>query len=169
MSMGNTLKTLIREAIQEVILENSQPLVIYRGKSDVSGTDKGLGVNSIGIGNRLVAALGPNFTDNIEIAKKFGKNIETKEFNVPNVLELKTYNDIIGLYKQYENELPQGLAGKIKNSSGDEQLELIQFAGQKLREILKKRYNLIKAPLAKADDDFLKSKGLNGSLYIDLS
>jgi len=64
--------------------------------------------------------------------------------------------------------LPAGLAGKIRYSNGQEQLDLIQLAGRELRKILSKRYGYIKSPLAISDASYLTQKGLTGDLYIPL-
>ena len=64
--------------------------------------------------------------------------------------------------------LPFGLAGKIKKIGGQEQLDLIQLAGNELRKILSKKYGYIKSPLAISDANYLTQKGLTGDLYIPL-
>ena len=78
------------------------------------------------------------------------------------------YNDIINLYQQYKNLLTPGIAGMIKNSGGQEQLEYIQQAGRELRDILSKKYGYIVSPLAVSDANYLSQKGLTGNLYIPL-
>ena len=149
------------------LLNEAQPeLTVYRGVNPTYG-DIGLGINSTKIGDKLVATLGPNHTNNIEVAKKFGKQIITTKLKGSG-LELSHYNDIVRLYKQYENMLPAGLAGKINTSKGQVQLELIQLAGKELRNILSKRYGYIKSPLAISDASYLSEKGLTGDLYIPL-
>jgi len=140
--------------------------VVYRGVNPAYG-NVGLGINSTKPGDKLVATLGANHTDNIEVAKKFGKQIITTKLKGPG-LKLSHYNDIIELYKQYENVLPAGLAGKIKSSNGQAQLDLIRFAGKELRNILSKKYGYIKSPLAVSDASYLSEKGLTGDLYIPL-
>ena len=147
-------------------MEESDGLTVYRGVKPGS-RDINLGINSTKIGDKLVATLGPNYTDNLDIAKQFGKEIKTIKLSGPG-LELSHYNDIINLYKQYENMLLPDLAKKIKNSSGQEQLELIQLAGKELRDILSKKYGYVKSPLAISDANYLKQKGLTGDLYIPL-
>jgi hypothetical protein len=114
-----------------------------------------------------VATLGPNHTENLEVAKRFGKQIITTDLKGPG-LELSHYNDIINLYKQYENMLPAGIAKQIKYSGGQEQLDLIQLAGKELRKILSKKYGYVKSPLAASDANYLREKGLTGDLYIPL-
>ncbi len=147
-------------------MEESDGLTVYRGVRPGS-RDINLGINSTKIGDKLVATLGPNYTDNLEVAKQFGKEIKTTKLSGSG-LELSHYNDIINLYKQYENMLLPGLAKKIKYSSGQEQLELIQLAGKELRNILSKKYGYIKSPLAVSDASYLSQKGLTGNLYIPL-
>jgi hypothetical protein len=141
-------------------------LTVYRGVKPGS-RDINLGINSTKIGDKLVATLGPNYTDNIEVAKKFGTQIITTKLTGSG-LELSHYNDIIRLYKEYEHMLPVGLASKIKISDGQEQLNLIQLAGKQLRNILSKKYGYIKSPLAISDANYLTQKGLTGDLYIPL-
>jgi len=153
---------LLKDLLNEV-----QPgLTVYRGVDPAYG-NVGLGINSIKPGDKLVATLGANHTSNIEIAKHFGKQIITTKLKEPG-LELSHYDDIIRLYKQYENVLPTGLAGKINTSKGQVQLDLIQLAGTELRKILSKRYGYIKSPLAISDASYLSEKGLTGDLYIPL-
>ena len=152
--------------LKDLLNELNTELTVYRGVNPTYG-DVGLGSNSIKPGDKLVATLGPNHTDNIEVAKVFGKQIITTKLKGPG-LKLSHYNDIIELYKQYENMLPIGLAGKIKSSNGQEQLDLIRFAGKELRNILSKKYGYIKSPLAVSDASYLSEKGLTGDLYIPL-
>jgi len=153
---------LLKDLLNEVQTE----LTVYRGVNPIYG-NIGLGINSTKPGDKLVATLGANHTDNLEVAKKFGKQIITTKLKGPG-LELPHYNDIINLYKQYENMLPVGLAGKIRYSNGQEQLDLIQLAGRELRKILSKKYGYIKSPLAISDASYLTQKGLTGDLYIPL-
>ena len=152
--------------LRNLLSEAPIGLTVYRGVNPAYG-DVGLGINSTKIGDKLVATLGPNHTDNLDVAKRFGKQIITTKLNGPG-LELSHYNDIVNLYKQYENMLPPGLAKQIKYSSGQEQLELIQLAGKELRSILSKKYGYIKSPLAVSDANYLSQKGLTGDLYIPL-
>jgi len=152
--------------LKDLLIESPSVLTVYRGVNAAYG-DVGLGINSTKIGDKLVATLGPNHTDNLDVAKRFGKQIITTKLNGPG-LELSHYNDIVNLYKQYENMLPPGLAKQIKYSSGQEQLDLIQLAGKQLRSILSKKYGYIKSPLAVSDANYLSQKGLTGDLYIPL-
>lgn len=152
--------------LKDLLIEEFDGLTVYRGVRPGS-RDINLGINSTKIGDKLVATLGPNYTDNLEVAKQFGKEIKTTKLSGPG-LELSHYNDIVNLYKQYENMLLPGLAKKIKYSSGQEQLELIQLAGKELRNILSKKYGYIKSPLAVSDASYLTQKGLTGDLYIPL-
>ena len=152
--------------LRNLLSEAPIGLTVYRGVNPAYG-DVGLGINSTKIGDKLVATLGPNHTDNLDVAKRFGKQIITTKLNGSG-LELAHYNDIVNLYKQYENMLPPGLAKQIKYSSGQEQLDLIQLAGKELRKILSKKYGYIKSPLAVSDANYLSQKGLTGDLYIPL-
>lgn len=152
--------------LKDLLIESPAVITVYRGVRPGS-RDINLGINSTKIGDKLVATLGPNYTDNLDVAKQFGKEIKTTNLSGPG-LELSHYNDIINLYKQYESMLLPGLAKKIKYSSGQEQLELIQLAGKELRNILSKKYGYIKSPLAVSDANYLSQKGLTGNLYIPL-
>ena len=152
--------------LKDLLIESPSVITVYRGVRPGS-RDINLGINSTKIGDKLVATLGPNYTDNLDVAKRFGKEIKTTNLSGPG-LELSHYNDIVNLYKQYENMLPPGLAKQIKYSSGQEQLELIQLAGKELRSILSKKYGYIKSPLAVSDANYLSQKGLTGDLYIPL-
>jgi hypothetical protein len=148
------------------ILVEAKDDIVYRGVNPAYG-DVGLGINSTKIGDKLVATLGPNHTDSLDVAKQFGKQIITTKLSGSG-LKLAHYNDIINLYKQYEKLLPPGIARDIKYSSGQEQLELIQLAGRELRSILSKKYGYITSPLAVSDANYLSQKGLTGTLYIPL-
>lgn len=150
----------------DILAEAKSGDVVYRGVNPTYG-DIGLGINSTKIGDKLVATLGPNHTDNIEVAKRFGKQIITTKLKGSG-LELAHYNDIIKLYQEYKNMLTPGIAGMIKNSSGQEQLDYIQQAGKELRGVLSKRYGYITSPLAVSDASYLSEKGLTGNLYIPL-
>jgi hypothetical protein len=152
--------------LKDLLKESPSLLTVYRGVNPAYG-DVGLGINSTKIGDKLVATLGPNHTDNLDVAKRFGKQIITTKLSGSG-LELSHYNDIINLYKQYESMLPPNLAKQIKYSSGQEQLNLIQLAGKELRNILSKKYGYIKSPLAISDANYLTQKGLTGDLYIPL-
>lgn len=137
---------------------------IYRGVNPKFG-DVNAGVNSIGVANKLVAAVGRgNYTDNKDIARLYGSSIVSKNIKEDRLLQLGSYNDIVRLYDRF---LPKSLASQIKNTSGSEQLRLIQGAGKNLTNILlQKGYSGIKAPFAGADNAFLKSKTAGGSLFI---
>lgn len=150
----------------DILTEVKSVDVVYRGVNPAYG-DVGLGINSTKIGDKLVATLGPNHTDNIEVAKRFGKQIITTKLNGRG-LKLGHYNDIIKLYQEYKDMLTPGIAGMIKNSSGQDQLEYIQQAGNELRDVLSKRYGYITSPLAVSDASYLSEKGLTGNLYIPL-
>ena len=148
------------------ILVEAKDDIVYRGVNPAYG-DVGLGINSTKIGDKLVATLGPNHTDNIDVAKRFGNQIITTKLNGRG-LKLGHYNDIIKLYQEYKDMLTPGIAGMIKNSSGRDQLEYIQQAGNELRDVLSKRYGYITSPLAVSDASYLSEKGLTGNLYIPL-
>ena len=150
----------------DILAEVMSGDVVYRGVNPAYG-DVGLGINSTKIGDKLVATLGPNHTDNIDVAKRFGKQIITTKLNGRG-LKLGHYNDIIKLYQEYKDMLTPGIAGMIKNSSGQDQLEYIQQAGNELRDVLSKRYGYITSPLAVSDASYLSEKGLTGNLYIPL-
>ena len=150
----------------DILTEVKSVDVVYRGVNPAYG-DVGLGINSTKIGDKLVATLGPNHTDNIDVAKRFGKQIITTMLNGRG-LKLGHYNDIIKLYQEYKDMLTPGIAGMIKNSSGQDQLEYIQQAGKELRDVLSKRYGYITSPLAVSDASYLSEKGLTGNLYIPL-
>ena len=150
----------------DILTEVKSVDVVYRGVNPAYG-DVGLGINSTKIGDKLVATLGPNHTDNIDVAKRFGKQIITTKLNGRG-LKLGHYNDIIKLYQEYKDMLTPGIAGMIKNSSGQDQLEYIQQAGNELRAVLSKRYGYITSPLAVSDASYLSEKGLTGNLYIPL-
>ena len=150
----------------DILAEVMSGDVVYRGVNPAYG-DVGLGINSTKIGDKLVATLGPNHTDNIDVAKRFGKQIITTKLNGRG-LKLGHYNDIIKLYQEYKDMLTPGIAGMIKNSSGQDQLEYIQQAGNELRAVLSKRYGYITSPLAVSDASYLSEKGLTGNLYIPL-
>jgi len=152
--------------LKDLFNESQSELTVYRGVNPAYG-NVGFGINSTSKGDKLVSVLGPNHTNNIEIAKYFGSQIITTKLKGPGLV-LSHYNDIIMLYKQYEHMLPTGLAGKINISGGQKQLNLIRLAGKELRNILSKRYGYIKSPLAISDASYLSTKGLTGDLYIPL-
>jgi len=149
------------------ILKESSAITLYRGVNPKFG-DINPGNQSIGIKNKLVGALGHNYTDNEEIAKRYGKKIVTKQISNTRLLNLAHYDDVVRLYQQFEKQLMPDLAKNIKNSTGDEQFEFIKKAADDLRSILSKKYDAIKVPLGKGDAEYLSSKGLEGSLYIVL-
>lgn len=149
------------------ILKESLVITLYRGVSPSYG-DINWGIQGIGIKNKLVGALGGNYTDNEEVAKRYGKQIVTKQISNTRILNLPNYNDVIRLYQTYEKQLMPDLAKNIKNSSGKEQFDFIKKAAGDLRSILSKKYDAIKVPLSKGDAEYLLSKGLSGSLYIVL-
>lgn len=152
----------------DLIEKINRPIKLYRGLNPKFGEGQ-LGKMSIGIKHKLVSALGPNYTNNEEIAKLYGSQIISTTVLPRRVLKLKNYDDIISLYKQYESQLTPNLAKKIKYSSGDDQLELINQAGMELREILSDQYDSVKSPFYQGDYNFIKSKGLKGSIYIVLT
>lgn len=149
------------------ILKESSAITLYRGVNPKFG-DINPGKQSIGVKHKLVGALGHNYTDNEEIAKRYGKQIVTKQISNTRVLELPNYDDVVRLYQKFEKQLMPDLAKNIKNSSGDEQFEFIQKAAADLRSILSKKYDAIKVPLGRGDVEYLSSKGLEGSLYVVL-
>lgn len=149
------------------ILKESVALTLYRGVNPKFG-DVAHGHQSIGIKHKLVGALGPNYTDNKNIAVRYGKKVVEKTISPNRILELPNYDDVIRLYQKYEKQLPKDLAKNIKNSSGEEQFEYIQQAASQLKNILSKTYDAIKVPLGKGDAEYLATKGLSGSLYIVL-
>ena len=154
--------------LKDLFNESQSELTVYRGVDPAYG-NVGLGKQGTSIGDKLVGALAPNHTNNIEFAKKFGKKIITTKLKGPG-LELLNYHDVIMLYQNYKYSLPAGLAGEINNSKDrpNEHLYLIQLAGKELRNILSKRYGYIKSPLANSDASYAKSLGLTGDLYIPL-
>lgn len=157
----------ILKEVKADINESSSILTIYRGINPKFG-DIEHGRMSIGPKHKLVGALGPNYTDKKEVAERYGKQVVSKQFSSPRILELSSYDDIIKIYKEYENQLTPGLAHFIKNASNDsEQFEYIKKAAKELRDILSKKYDLVKAPLGPGDINYLKGKGIEGgSLYI---
>ena len=149
------------------ILKESSAITLYRGVNPKFG-DINPGKQSIGVKHKLVGALGPNYTDNEEVAKKYGKQVVKKQISNTRILTLPHYDDVIKLYQQFEKQLMPDLAKNIKYSSGEEQFEFIKKAAADLRAILSKKYDAIKVPLGKGDAEYLSSKGLEGSLYIVL-
>jgi hypothetical protein len=152
---------------KKLIVNESTGLKLYRGVNPKFG-DIDHGRQSIGIKHKLVGALGANYTDNKDIAVRYGSKVVEKTISPNRVLEMPNYDDVIRLYQKYEKELPRDLAKNIKNSSGEEQFAYIKNAASQLKGILSKRYDAIKVPLGKGDADYLSTKGLSGSLYIIL-
>jgi hypothetical protein len=152
---------------KSLIIRESVGLKLYRGVNPKFG-DVDHGRQSIGIKHKLVGALGANYTDNKDIAFRYGKKVVDKTISPTRILELPNYDDVIRLYQKYEKELPAGLAKNIKNSSGEDQFQYIKQSATQLRSILSKRYDAIKVPLGKGDAEYLSTKGLTGNLYIVL-
>lgn len=157
----------ILKEVEIDVKEKPGILTIYRGVNPKFG-DIEHGRMSIGPKHKLVGALGPNYSDKKEVAQRYGKQVVSKQFSSPKILVLNDYNDIIKIYKEYEKQLTPGLAHFIKNASSDsEQFEYIKKAAKELRDILNKKYDLVKAPLGPGDINYLKGKGIEGgSLYI---
>lgn len=135
------------------------PIVIYRGVNSSFG-DVEPGNQSIGIKNKLIGSLGPNYTNSLDIAKEYGN--EVVEYTVPStsrILELNDYDDVIRLYQKFEKFLPPNLAKNIKNSKGIEQHNYIKSAANSLRNILKRDYDIIKCPINHGDYNYLKTTG----------
>ena len=153
-------------------VNESSSIEVYRGVT--SHGNKNLGTQSKSIQDKLVGALGPNYTDNEDIGlifkrgagpggKLLKKNVSGK------VLSVSNYNDIIKLYAQYQKVMTPGIVNLIKNNIGSEQLKYIQIAASELREILRDNgYSWIKSPFAVSDAGYFKQKGLDGNIYIDL-
>lgn len=140
-------------------------ITIYRGVNSKFG-DINHGIQSIGIKNKLVGALGPNYVDNEDIAKRYGNKIIKRTISANRIIELSHYDDVMRLYAQYEDKLPRNLARDIKNSEGKEQFEHIKNAANILRSILSKKYDAIQLPLGPGDAKYLSSLGLVGNLFI---
>jgi len=149
------------------ILKETSGIKLYRGVNPAYG-DINPGIQSIGPKNKLVGTLGPNYTDNEEVAKRYGKQIVTKQISNTRILNLPNYEDVIRLYQKYEKQLIPDLAKNIKYSSGKEQFDFIKKAAGDLRSILSKKYDAIKVPLGRGDAEYLATKGLSGSLYVVL-
>lgn len=154
--------------LRKIIEDINTPIKVYRGINPKYG-DNQLGRMSIGIKHKLVSALGPNYTDNQDVAKLYGSQIVSTKVLPKRILTLNRYDDVIRLYKQYESYLTAGLAKRIKNTTGEEQLYVINKAGRELRDILSVQYDAIKVPFYKGDENFIKSHGLIGSIYIVLN
>ena len=154
-------------------LNENISIEVYRGTTSHGNTN--LGRQSTKIQDKLVATLGPNYTDNKEIAMIFkrgagsGGKLFKKTVN-GRVLELQNYSDVMHLYSKYGQQLSPGIKGKINNSEGQERLEYIQLAGKELRELLRSEgYMWVKCPFAVSDANYFKEKGHEGKIYIDLS
>lgn len=150
---------------KNIINENVDTFTIYRGVNPKFG-DTDHGRMSIGIKHKLVGALGPNYTDNSDVAKRYGGEVIEKVVSSNRILELKDYDDIIRLYQKYEKSLFPDLAKKIKGSEGPDQFEYIKEAAKKLRTELSKTYDVIKAPIGPGDATYLKSKGIEGNMNL---
>lgn len=156
------------------LLENTNSKYVYRGVT--SHGNQNLGTQSRSVQDKLVATLGPNYTDVQEIAMIFKKGAGTggkliKKKLSGKVLELSNYNDVMHLYAKYKDQMTSGIVDDIKQSSGSEQLKHIQSAGNQLRNILKdKGYMWIKVPFAVSDaSNFKRILGMEGNILIDLS
>lgn len=142
--------------LRNLLFENGGKDVeyVYRGVLRNDPTE-GLGTSSTGIQNKLVATLGPNYTNNKKLAYKFSarsNNVFRKKLN-NKILNLNEYTDIIRLYQKYESQMTPGLASRIKNVNDNlDQLKVIQHAGTELRNILKsKGYDWICVSFKPAD------------------
>lgn len=149
--------------------KKSGVLTIYRGVNPEFG-DIEHGRMSIGKMHKLVGALGPNYSNKKEVAERYGKQIIVKQLSSPKILELNEYSDVVRLYDQYKFQFDMPNLAKFISSYKDnspEQFEYIKKAAKELRDILSKKYDLVKSPLGKGDVEYLKSKGIiGGSLYI---
>lgn len=167
--IGKTTKRKLKH--KKKITENNG-IEVYRGISKHG--NKNLGKQSTSVQDKLVGALGPNYTDNEDIGMIFKKGSGPgsqllKKTVSGNVLTVDNYNGIIGLYVKHQKEMMPGIVNMIKGSSGQEQLEYIQLAGKELREILRNNgYSWVKSPFAVSDAAYFKQKNLEGSIYIDL-
>lgn len=154
---------------RQILSEDTATLKLYRGVDPKFG-DTDHGRMSIGVKHKLVGALGPNYTDNPDVAKSYGGKVIEKIISPNRVLKLADYDDIIRLYQKHEKELFPDLAKKIKGSSSDQrkQFEYIKEAAKKLRGELSKTYDAVQAPIGPGDASYLKSKGIKGNmdLYI---
>jgi len=151
----------------KLICEDTDTLTLYRGVDPKFG-DTDHGRMSIGVKHKLVGALGPNYTDNPDVAKSYGGKVIEKIISPNRVLSLSDYDDIIRLYQKYEKELFPDLARKIKGSSSDQrkQFEYIKEAAKMLRGELSKTYDAVKAPIGSGDAQYLKSKGIDGNMNL---
>lgn len=147
--------------------KSSSNLQVFRGVNPKFG-DTNKGVNSIGVQHKLVAVLGRgNFSENPAIAKSYGSKLLTSNVDESKLLNLQSYNDIMGLYQKYVPEY----AAKIKNSQGAQQFAIITEAGKLLSKKLKAQgYSGIRSPLGGGDKKYLnEEKGLSGNLIIPLA
>jgi len=173
--LGSTItrRGKIKKKKRKKKLNENNSIEVYRGTTSHGNIN--LGRQSTSIQDKLVATLGPNYTDNKEIGMIFkrgagpGGKLFKKTVN-GSVLELQHYSDVMHLYSKYGQELSPGIKGKISNSEGQEQLEYIQLAGKELRELLRAEgYMWVKCPFAVSDANYFKEKGHEGNVYIDLS
>jgi hypothetical protein len=154
--------------LKELITEDADSLV-YRGISNLG--NRNLGKLSRGVVDRLVATLGPNYTENLEIAQIFagesGKLM--KKQRTGNVLKLQHYNDITDLYRDYNSLLTPGSIAAInaEEKDSDAQLKVIQRVGKELRNVLSMHYSWVQVPFKESDKvHFL---GLEGEIFINLN
>ena len=173
--LGSTItrKGKIKKKKNKKKLNENISIEVYRGTTSHGNIN--LGKQSTSIQDKLVATLGPNYTDNKEIAMIFkrgagpGSKLFKKTVN-GDVLELQHYSDVMHLYTKYGRQLTPNIKGKINYSEGQERLEYIQLAGKELREILRSEGHMwVKCPFAVSDANYFKEKGHEGNVYIDLS
>jgi hypothetical protein len=169
--LGKVLKRKSKKKRKKKINENTS-IEVYRGTT--SHGNKNLGTQSKSIQDKLVGALGPNYTDNEDIGNIFkrgagaGGQLLKKNVN-GKILTVNDYNDIIRLYAQYQKLMTPGIVNLIKSNTGSDQLKYIQLAASELRDILRSNgYSWIKSPFAVSDASYFRQKGLEGSIYIDL-
>ena len=159
--------------LKDIIFESESDSYVYRGTT--SHGNANLGKQSTSIQDKLVATLGPNYTDNKDIAMIFkrgagsgGKLLKKKLSG--KVLQLNNYNDVVHLYTKHGKQLTPNIKYKINNSDGQEQLRHIQDVGQQLRYILRNEgYSWVKTPFATSDAANFEKRGLTGEILIDLS
>lgn len=159
--------------LKNIIFESQTDGYVYRGTTSHGNVN--LGKQSGSVQDKLVATLGPNYTDNKDIAMIFkrgagkGGKLLKKNFT-GKVFELNDYNDVVRLYAKYRDKMTPNIVNNIKQTEGNEQLKYIQSAGEQLRTILKnKGYMWVKTPFAKSDARNFENRGLYGSILIDLS
>jgi len=173
--LGSTItrKGKLKKKKRKKRLNENSNLQVYRGTT--SHGNKNLGTQSKSIQDKLVGALGPNYTDNKDIGMIFKRGAGSggrllKKDVIGKILSVDNYNDIIRLYAQYQSSMTPGIVNLIKNNTGQEQLGYIQLAGRELKEILNgEGYQWIKSPFASSDAGYFKQKDLEGNIYIDLS